>query len=233
MEKNHKVLDMALSIIPTFISVLALIVSIVGFYPQAILGNDDYVARANAGDTDAQIFLAQHYYEVGDCDEALFWYKVAAASSDKETQMAAYNNLGCLYAQGYGLSDYENEGFRRFELAKNMFLKAVDAGSDIALENLRLLLQTTSIDLFVGEDYAEIAGGVLDAEDVLIESTSYEYSEIYRGAVYYEKNKKCVYSGTTIMPVGTATGTYYTYLVHEYEPDTEFSDYKFIYTEDE
>ncbi|MCH5352096.1 MAG: hypothetical protein J1E06_01285, partial [Acutalibacter sp.] len=46
-------------------------------YPQDIEGNQNYVDMANAGDTYSQMFLAEHYFEIGEYGDAIYWYKLA------------------------------------------------------------------------------------------------------------------------------------------------------------
>lgn len=74
---------------------------IIGMYPQIIWGNNDYHAKANAGDVYSQLFLAQHYYEIGEYKDAIYWYKTASSAKDNDYRAIACNNLGYLYAQGY------------------------------------------------------------------------------------------------------------------------------------
>ena len=106
---------------------VALAVLITGLYPQMVAKNDNHFAKANAGDTYSQMFLAEHFYEIGEYDEAIYWYKIASAAENDYSYYAC-NNLACLYANGYGLSDYEQSGYRRFDIAVSLFEKAREYG---------------------------------------------------------------------------------------------------------
>lgn len=69
-----------LDIVAIGISFIALIVSIL---PQFIPWNSNKYDRANAGDVEAQMFLAGHFFEIGDYNEAIYWYKIASSEEGK------------------------------------------------------------------------------------------------------------------------------------------------------
>lgn len=98
----------------TIILALSFLLSVISLSITVVMNlksvKADQFARANAGDINAQFFLANHYYEIGDLNECLYWYKIV--SSD-EGELGAYakNNLAVLYLKiGIdGNNDFINE----------------------------------------------------------------------------------------------------------------------------
>lgn len=122
--------------IATTFGAISVVVSVFEFTisicPQLIWWNTNYLERANAGDIYSKMFLTEHYFEVGDYNEAIYWYKIAAMA-DSKYQANAYNNLGVLYAEGYGISDDVGDGYMWYEQSLKMFLNAssIDENSRI------------------------------------------------------------------------------------------------------
>ena len=70
-------------------------------YPQYKPNNTNLLEKANAGDVQSQLQLADIYYETGDFSEAIYWYKLLLLSGGKnDVKALAYNNLGVLYSRG-------------------------------------------------------------------------------------------------------------------------------------
>lgn len=65
----------AANIISSISVLIAAVAVVVGMYPQIIWGNDNYAAKANAGDVYSQLFLAQYYYEIGEYKDAIYCTK--------------------------------------------------------------------------------------------------------------------------------------------------------------
>lgn len=106
-------------------------------FPKLQPFNTNYTQMANAGDAEAQMFLAEHYYEVGDVQESHYWYKIASMYSG-DHQAAALNNVAYIgLTYGYysdSLLDYQSK-------ALNMFKKAAALGDKVAVQNMYTLLK--------------------------------------------------------------------------------------------
>lgn len=235
MDKKERLeyVSVICNIISSFSIIIAALTLIINIYPQIIWWNDDCVAKAKAGDEYSQIILAEHYYEIGEYDEAIYWYKMASLSNNKMYKSVACNNLGYLYANGYGLSDYEKDGYRRYEIAFELFKKAIQEGCVKSESNVLTLLKTNSRDYFPTIDYdLELAELAYDEESI-IESTGIEYRQISKGAVFWENNVK--YTGGQRVNIGGKNGiiqTAFVYRYQIYEANIEIEDYYFIYLED-
>jgi len=72
---------------------VALIALLLSVNPKIIPWNRNHIGRANVGDVYSQMFLAEHYFEIGDYSEAIYWYKIASIEPS-EYQVYACNNLG-------------------------------------------------------------------------------------------------------------------------------------------
>ena len=120
---------------------ISLVLSIAAFFlalfPQINPLNSNYLERANTGDVEAQMFLAEHYYEVGDVKESHYWYKIASMYFG-DHQATALNNVAYIgLTYGYysdSLPDYQNK-------ALNMFKKAAVLGDKAAVQNMYTLLK--------------------------------------------------------------------------------------------
>lgn len=120
---------------------ISLVLSIAAFFlalfPQINPLNSNYVERAEAGDVEAQMFLAEHYFEVGENKDSHYWYKIASMYFG-DHQAAALNNVAYIgLTYGYyndSLMDYQNK-------ALNMFKKAAALGDKAAVQNMYTLLK--------------------------------------------------------------------------------------------
>lgn len=106
-------------------------------FPQLQPRNTNYLQMANAGDLDAQMFLAEHYFEVGDIQESHYWYKLAAMSYG-DHQGAALNNVAYIgLTYGYynlSLQEYQSK-------ALSMFKEAAARGDRTAVQNVYTLVK--------------------------------------------------------------------------------------------
>ena len=215
---------------------VALAVLITGLYPQMVAKNDNHFAKANAGDTYSQMFLAEHFYEIGEYDEAIYWYKIASAAENDYSYYAC-NNLACLYANGYGLSDYEQSGYRRFDIAVSLFEKARELPA-LQNDNIKILLAKTVKNDYIENNYNILAEkyGLYEGREQI--SAKYASSERYLGSMIWDGNTRYLFSGTYIdvsenkMPQGL-----YRYYVVEYAENDNASEYKeyaynYIYLKD-
>lgn len=130
-------LKITFEIIHLVASLAAAITLLFAVFPKLQPFNINYTQMANAGDVEAQMFLAEHYYEVGDVKESHYWYKIASMYSG-DHQAAALNNVAYIgLTYGYysdSLLDYQNK-------ALNMFKKAAALGDKAAVQNMYTLLK--------------------------------------------------------------------------------------------
>jgi len=214
------------------ISVIVAVVTLaISMYPQLIWKNTNYVEKANAGDIYSQMFLAEHYYEIGDYNEAIYWYKIAAMA-DSEYQAYAYNNLGVLYAEGYGLSDDVDNGYRRYEQSLKLFQNASSIDAKFK-DNIWVLLKGNSKECFPNINYDNLVAELQFDETSSVESSYYEYREITKGGVFWEDNKKYTYHGLVSTPsTDGLSKSHYVYYVQVYRDDSvPLPDYYFAYLE--
>lgn len=219
----------------TWVDLLALFLAaaafIVSINPQVIPWNYDNFAKANAGDTYSQMFLAEHYYEIGDYEQAIYWYKLSSIEKS-EFQPYAFNNLGYLYAKGFGLSEYETDGYRRFEIALNLFLKANQEGVEISNHNAKSLLTTYPKEYFPNTDYYELLELLMCDEPYVIRCL-YEKTYIYKGVTFWENSKKYIYSGSSIESTpDKGTRTIYNYHVVIYDEYYKQAELRFVFLDE-
>ena len=77
------------------ISVIALIVSVLTLvfseFPQMKPFNTNYEGKANAGDDEAQMYLANYNHLIGNDDRSIYWYLILAQKEGKYQGEALYN----------------------------------------------------------------------------------------------------------------------------------------------
>ena len=101
---KRNVLGVLASIISLLMSGLALLFSI---KPTLIPGNMNYEQRALAGDVEAQMFLGDYCYQIGDVQKSVYYYSMVLKQPKLETQdekrylCIANNNLGFLYSTNF------------------------------------------------------------------------------------------------------------------------------------
>ena len=246
MADNSKLLaklDIASKIVSMLSSIgilVAVITLLTNLYPQLIPGNSNLVNKANAGHVESQMQLAEHYYEVGEYDGAIYWYKIAS-SSDGEYQPVAYNNLGFLYAKGYGLSNESGMEVYRYPKALRLFAEAYDAGQATTDNELLSIIRDNGIDTlrcFWDECYSSRS----DYTDTMfswendaksrkaIVSRKYITTKTYKGITFHDGNTYCTYSGSYVGPSenGGLLRTYYSYYAVTYAPNTDPYEPQFI-----
>ena len=228
------------SILSSIGILVAVITLITNLYPQLIPGNSNLINKANAGHVKSQMQLAEHYYEVGEYDDAIYWYKIASTSSGKY-QPIACNNLGFLYAEGYGFSDNIDDSFYRFEKALHLFSEAYDTALQNDLEHITTAIEHNGIDLLRyysdecfpnSEDYGKTEKQWkedADSQRVVI-SVEYKSFETSKGKTYSDGNTKYFIVGTYVGPSenGGLLRTYYRYYAVTYAPNTDPYEPQFI-----
>ena len=151
VEKQNK----SLLILPIVISAFSLIVSIVVFlvatYPQLNLLNTNPIAKANAGHSESQMFLAHHYFEIGDIEESYYWYKIASTTKSKY-QAAALNNLAYLELTFLKTND---KSINYMDKALKALNVAIELEEVTALKNKYILLLSSSDSFFKDTNYSK------------------------------------------------------------------------------
>ncbi len=208
--------------------------------PQWIPWNDDLTGKANAGHVKSQMQLAEHYYEVGEYDDAIYWYKIASTSSGKY-QSIACNNLGFLYAKGYGLVGESGVEVYRYPKALRLFAEAYDIGKAMADNELLSIIEDNGTDTLrcfwdecytdVDNDSETISAWRSITESMKTESSrTYKSFETYKGAAFQEGDTYYTYLGPYTGPDenGGLLRTYHSYYAVTYAPDTAPYDPQFI-----
>ncbi len=215
--KIATILKITIEIGTVLIALMALLFSI---RPQLLPWNNNHFERANAGDVESQMFLADHYFEIGDYKEAIYWYKLASAIKG-EYQAKACNNLGYIYAMGWGLSENELDLSSRLSKAYQSFKKASNLGLENGTKNAIMILRSNSAEDFPGIDYvnalSELSPGVY-SEVVKSEYVSFN---TYTGREFWDGNTKYTYSGCNVIGSSSA----YTYYAQTFQENIEIPKY--------
>lgn len=209
------------------ISALGLLLTL---YPQLIPGNDNLVNKANAGHIKSQMLLAEHYFEIGEYADSIYWYKLACANEGKY-QASAYNNLGYIYANGFGLSNDENDNYYIYEKAYQLFRAAHDLGLLEGQRNAISVLRMNDRECFPNLDQTDINTFLDDNYYSIVESTHYKSFEKSMGKFFWVGNTKYTFSGTFTAPAQDSnwTKTYWMYYGQTYKDDEEIMSYEFVY----
>ncbi len=127
--KNTEEKELTVSRIALFFSIFAIAVSL---WSQFYFIRGNPLAKANAGWIKSQLFLADHYYEIGDYDESIYWNKIAAAHKGIEGAYAK-NNLAVLYVKkGVEFNDDQYIRERIFSLFEDSYNSGViEAGQNL------------------------------------------------------------------------------------------------------
>ena len=143
--------DVFNSICSAITALAALFALVVVLYPQIKPSNANHIELANAGVVDSQIFLANHYYEIGDLSQSIYWYSVAS-QAEGEYQAKAINNLAFIYLTSESINKtYQNKS----QDAMNMFKNAAELGEVDAAKNLYILLISNPREQF-GAEYPDV-----------------------------------------------------------------------------
>ena len=216
------------SIYMQIITAISLVVSIVAFLfsiiPQMNPRNSNYIERANAGDVEAQMFLAEHYFEVGENKESHYWYKIASMYAG-DHQAAALNNVAYI-----GLTyNYYNDSLIDYQSkALSIFKKAAALGDKIAVQNMYTLLKELGEDTSI-IDYEKELAWVIQVSynfgvhiDDLCETEikwALEQFQLNESVAYITEDGWLYYDGIGIYPSDDAfvekAATYNSYVYHE------------------
>jgi len=166
---------------------------------------------------EAQMFLAEHYFEVGENQDSHYWSKIASMYSG-DHQAAALNNVACIgltyeyYSDS--LLDYQNK-------ALNMFKKSAALGNEAAVQNMYTLLKE------LGENHTAID---YEAELAWVIQVSYHFgvhidelteSEIKWALEQFQLNESLAYA--------TDAGWVYYDNIGMYPMDDAFAEKKSTY----
>lgn len=189
------------------IAILSLLISIISFVftvrPQINPFNDNPIEKANAGDLDSQLFLANLNYEIGNAGESIKWYTIALHHSG-EHKAKVLNNLAVVYLTNsqFYITRQENEID-----AMNMFREAIELGEIKAAKNLYLLLTTSPKELF-GEKYVDalrLAENTLEKAEIVLGALD-KYQAVWE--FYGTKDEAFVPEDDGVYRIGHATTEY-------------------------
>lgn len=204
-----------------FLTYLSLVLSIAAFFlslfPQINPLNANYTQKAEAGDVEAQMFLAEHYYEVGENKDSHYWYKIASMYYGNH-QGAALNNVACIgLTYGYyndSLQDYQSK-------ALSMFKKAAVLGDKAAVQNMYTLLKEMGQDTTTADFEMELAWAIQVSYRFGVHIEGLSESEIKWALEQFHLNEHTAY-------VGADYGVYYDG-IGIYPEDTAFVEKDIIY----
>lgn len=217
--------------------IVVVVTFILSVFPNLNFLSSNYEEKAKAGHAYSQVYLAHHYYEIGNYEESLYWYKLAAEKG--KYQAVASNNLAILYSLTEVFrveSTVEDFDKQKFEC----LVKSALLGNEIGISNLCLFLEKRHFDYYdLGlEDRREIEEivkefrGVSDISELM---PQYEY----KGFVQ-TKNEFLYGTDTTVYTLqstsrvlsedGKSVDTYRTYEVYEQDIDIEYIDLQYDYS---
>lgn len=137
------------------LSIISIVLSILAFlfatFPQINPFNSNPIEKANAGHSKSQMFLAHHYYEIGDIEESYYWYKIASTTNGKY-QADALNNLAYLELTYLKTND---TSINYIDKALKSLNVAIELDEVTALKNKYTLLLSSSEKFFKDMDYLE------------------------------------------------------------------------------
>lgn len=184
--KKNNPLNIWLAIIPIVIAIIAFLFQ---EYPWLKFSGNNYEERAKAGHTYSQVYYAELMYSNGNYDDALYWYKIASTKKGGYGAIAS-NNLGVLYANGYGLKEIATNEDERLAQSFMCFYTASEYGLEIATYNAVNLLRYRyySISEYIDEDVVDAFLNKHNKADLEKEAfiVGYRYESYYAflGAVY-------------------------------------------------
>lgn len=136
-------------------SILSVVLSILAFlfaaFPQTNPFNSNPIEKANAGHLKSQMFLAHHYYEIGDIEESYYWYKIASTTKG-EHQAIALNNLAYLELTFLKTND---KSINYMDKALKALNVAIELEEVTALKNKYILLLSSSDSFFKDTNYSK------------------------------------------------------------------------------
>lgn len=152
--ENAKLVISALGVLSIIFAGLTFIFSA---YPQLKPFNTNLTEMANAGDINSQLKLAHYHHDIGNFTESVYWYSMVYLSGCQDDRRAvACNNLGWLYAKGYGLSDEALSLKDRLKISFDLFDQSITSNQkakNALCENRYLILATFGEEFF--DDYTD------------------------------------------------------------------------------
>lgn len=149
VEKQKKSFYWFKDVIPILSVALSVLAFLFATFPQTNPFNTNPIEKANAGHSKSQMFLAHHYYEIGDIEESYYWYKIASTTKGKH-QAAALNNLAYLELTYLKSSDTKID---YLDKAIKVLDNSIELGEKTALENKYILLLSNDKRFFNDIDY--------------------------------------------------------------------------------
>lgn len=213
---------------PIVISFLSLFLSL---FPQYNPMNRDFRARAKAGDAKAQMFLAEHYFSVGDVKESDYWYKIATMTPGGHCA-AALNNVAYI---GMTYSYFDEKLFDYKTRALEMFKEAAYLGNSVAVQNLYTFLKECQAADVPGIDYQDEITWVIrvaDYFDITLENLDAREHESALNGFHLDRDRgivladgRATYPGVGIFPEEDAFSKAETqYVSYRYVHEGEKSD---------
>lgn len=129
------------------ITILMLLATTWAFNPL----NKNLKARAEAGNLDAQMKLAEYYFSVDDKKESDYWYRIASEKSGTH-RATALNNVAVIELT---YDYYSGSFFDYCGDAIDMFKEAVFGGNSVAVQNLYTFLKECQSANIPGIAYGE------------------------------------------------------------------------------
>lgn len=148
--RDGRWLEKVNTICSTISALAALLALIIVLYPQIKPSNTNHIELANAGNVDSQMFLADHYYAVGDISQSIYWYSVASQTKGAH-RATTINNLAYIYLTYDQFSRTKSDYYGNIA---RLFYTAAKGEKIKAAENLYIWLVSNPKELF-GNQYEE------------------------------------------------------------------------------
>lgn len=192
----------------------------------------DYLSKAKEGDVYSQMWIAKYLKDAGNYDDAIYWYLIAS-ERDSEYQAIAFNNLGWLYLNGYGIKEYSKFSQVRYDKAFEMFYRASELGSEIGTYNM---LQVASLPGYaLSKEKSSMIENKLrqnadtNEQEAEVIKSKYFSVVLYQGKTCTIENYHCTYSGSYTEATGNGlTETMYKYYGVIYSTDGQVENCLFI-----
>lgn len=205
-------------------------------YSETVIGNapeyTDYLSRAKSGDVYAQMRMAKLFKEANNYADSIYWY-INAAEQESKYQAIAYNNLGWLYANGYGLNEYPKISSYRYDKAFTMFYNASQLGLTVGMDNMvqLALLPGYTPPQDIDENSKRIIESktASDDQEKQVVKSMVLHSNVYRGPIASFDNYHGKFAGTATLPSSNGLyDTVYMYSGVVYNTDGQIENCVYI-----
>lgn len=205
-------------------------------YPQHKPSNTNYLEMANAGDIKSQVKLADLSYKIGQIDNAIYWYSIAALENS-EYQGIALNNLASIYLNHESYSALKTNVYHE---CMDMFSIAMASGKFEAAQNLYMLLISNPHEYFDDRHDIELENAeefLFDHEYDLQELSQYEIQwtlveniALEEALSKYGRNPEYTFMnrGPVYLNDGDSSKTIIYVSVHKRSDDSPHPVYKYI-----